>query len=41
MVPHSVTARIQESHLFLLHALMDRIEAAGVNTAIADQPRIN
>jgi D-sedoheptulose 7-phosphate isomerase len=28
MVPHPVTARIQESHLFLLHALMDRIEAA-------------
>ena len=27
MVPHAVTARIQESHLFLLHALMDRIEA--------------
>ncbi|MGO9227887.1 MAG: SIS domain-containing protein [Bryobacteraceae bacterium] len=27
MVPHAVTARIQESHLFLLHALMDQIEA--------------
>ena len=29
MVPHAVTARIQESHLFLLHALMDRIETGG------------
>jgi D-sedoheptulose 7-phosphate isomerase len=28
LVPHAVPARIQESHLFLLHALMDRIEAA-------------
>jgi D-sedoheptulose 7-phosphate isomerase len=27
LVPHSVTARIQEAHQFLLHALMDRIEA--------------
>jgi D-sedoheptulose 7-phosphate isomerase len=27
LVPHAVTARIQEAHLFLLHALMDRIEA--------------
>jgi D-sedoheptulose 7-phosphate isomerase len=27
LVPHAVTARIQESHQFLLHALMDRIEA--------------
>jgi D-sedoheptulose 7-phosphate isomerase len=26
-VPHAVTSRIQESHLFLVHALMDRIEA--------------
>jgi len=28
LVPHAVTARIQEAHQFLLHALMDRIEAA-------------
>jgi D-sedoheptulose 7-phosphate isomerase len=27
LVPHAVTARIQEAHQFLLHALMDRIEA--------------
>jgi D-sedoheptulose 7-phosphate isomerase len=26
-VPHAVTARIQEAHQFLLHVLMDRIEA--------------
>jgi len=29
LVPHAVTARIQEAHQFLLHALMDRIEAGG------------
>jgi D-sedoheptulose 7-phosphate isomerase len=29
LVPHSVTARIQEAHQFLLHALMDRIESGG------------
>ncbi|MGB9455420.1 MAG: SIS domain-containing protein [Bryobacteraceae bacterium] len=27
LVPHAVTARIQEAHQFLLHSLMDRIEA--------------
>jgi D-sedoheptulose 7-phosphate isomerase len=27
LVPHAVTARIQEAHQFLVHALMDRIEA--------------
>jgi len=27
LVPHAVTARIQEAHHFLLHSLMDRIEA--------------
>jgi D-sedoheptulose 7-phosphate isomerase len=27
LVPHALTARIQEAHQFLLHALMDRIEA--------------
>jgi D-sedoheptulose 7-phosphate isomerase len=29
LVPHAVTARIQEAHQFLLHALMDRIETGG------------
>jgi len=27
LVPHAVTARIQEAHQFLVHSLMDRIEA--------------
>ena len=30
VVPHHDTARIQEAHQFLLHCLMDRIEAASV-----------
>ncbi len=29
LVPHAVTARIQEAHQFLVHALMDKIEAGG------------
>ena len=28
IVPHADTARVQEAHLFLMHSLMDRIEAA-------------
>jgi len=28
LVPHAVTARVQEAHQFLVHSLMDRIEAS-------------
>jgi D-sedoheptulose 7-phosphate isomerase len=39
IVRHPETARAQEAHQFLMHALMDLIEDAIANEAIVDRPR--